>query len=79
VVYREGGLAFTVVLMSKKFTYEGGPRDKESQRAEEGDFPEVYEGGEYRSSGLSHTTGSGDPDGPIPDADRATAVWHPKG
>jgi hypothetical protein len=68
----------TVRLMSKAFTYEGGPRDKETNRAEEVDFPEIHSGGEYRWSGFSHGIGSRGPDDDLPDADRATAVWYPK-
>lgn len=62
--------------MSKVFSYEGGPKDKQSQRVDESSFPEVHEGGEYRWSGASRTIASVDPAGPMPEADRATAVWH---
>jgi len=64
--------------MTKPFTYKGGPRDKEASEAEESDFPEIHPDGEYRWSGASHVTDSGDPQGPHPGADKATAVWHPK-
>ncbi|YCK81224.1 hypothetical protein M1D89_19465 [Arthrobacter sp. D3-18] len=65
--------------MSKKFTYEGGPRNGEKSEAEESDFPQIYPGGEYQWSGLSHSsTGAGDPDGPLRDANLATAVWSEK-
>lgn len=65
--------------MSKAFTYVGGPKDKETSMAEEVDFPEVHEGGVYRWSGMSHgQVGAGDPYGALPEADSATAVWHPR-
>jgi hypothetical protein len=66
------------MTMSKTFSYEGGPKDKKAERAEESQFPEIHPGGEYRWSGTSHVIGTGDPTGPIPDADRATAVWYSK-
>lgn len=67
-----------MILMSKSFSYEGGPKDKQTERAEESDFPEIHPDGEYRWSNTSHVIGTGDPNAPIPDADRATAVWHPR-
>lgn len=66
------------MLTSKSLSYEGGPKDKQTDRAEETDFPEIHPDGEYRWSGASHAIGAADPDGPLPEADRATAVWHPK-
>jgi hypothetical protein len=65
--------------MGKEFEYKGGPRDKEIGVAEESDFPEIHPGGEYRPSGFTNSKfGASDPDGPIPEADRAMAVWYPK-
>jgi hypothetical protein len=65
--------------MTKKFTYKGGPRDGEASEAEESDFPEIHPGGEYQWSFLSHSqAGAGDPNGPLGDADRGTAVWYAK-
>lgn len=74
-----GGLRLKVGLlyrvgMSKVFRYEGGPKDGQSHRVEESSFPEKHEGGEYRSSGTAHGIGTATPDGPFPEADRATAV-----
>lgn len=69
----------TLRSMGEKFTYEGGPRDKESSEGEVSDFPEIHPGGEYQWSGLAH--GQPDLEQPnVPDHDDepATAVWYPK-
>lgn len=72
-------LGLTVAGMTKSFSYEGGPRDKETSQAEEVDFPEIHPGGEYRWAGISHSqVGARDPHGPLPEADRTVAIWHPK-
>ncbi len=62
--------------MGKKFTYEGGPRDKEISQAEESDFPQIHPGGEYRASGFSRSQFGTNDDAGMDD-DQATAIWHP--
>lgn len=61
--------------MTKIFTYLGGPKDKVTTRIEEPVFPEVHDGGEYRWTGNAHGSGAAAPEGPFPEADRATATW----
>ncbi len=64
--------------MSKTFTYVGGPKDKQTSQAEEANFPEAHDGGEYQWSGIAYSQfGAGDPNGPLPEANRAVVVWHP--
>jgi hypothetical protein len=69
----------TLRCMGEKFTYEGGPRDKERSEGEVSDFPEIHPGGEYQWSGLAHGQPLGDePAGVSDDGERATVVWFPK-
>lgn len=71
MIYRE--------VMSKLFTYVGGPRDQEAVQADEIDFPEKHPGGEYRLSGFAHSTGPAGPESSLPEtgADRENVIWHP--
>ncbi|MGN7251916.1 hypothetical protein [Arthrobacter sp. SAFR-014] len=62
----------------KTFSYECGPKNKETHQVDESLFPEVHEGGEYRWSGASRGLGSGGQTGnELPEANKATAVWFP--
>lgn len=65
--------------MSEKFTYEGGPRDKERSEGEVSDFPEIHPGGEYQWSGLAHGQPLAEaPAGESDDGEPAKVVWYPK-
>lgn len=64
--------------MSRLFTYEGGPKDQQSEHLEEDHFPEKHTDGEYRWTGNARATGSLDPVGPAPESDGAVAAWFPK-
>lgn len=64
-----------MIVMSKLFTYQGGPRDQESEMGDEIDFPEVHPDGEYRLAGFSHSAeASGEP---VPEADKENVIWYP--
>ena len=65
--------------MSKVFVYQGGPKDQTSEVHEDDHFPEAHDSGEYRWSGWSRGLGASTPEGPFPEASKATVVWHPKG
>jgi hypothetical protein len=64
--------------MGEKFTYEGGPRDKETSEGEVSDFPEIHQGGEYQWPGLSQGQPADRESDGQPDDDPATVVWYPK-
>jgi hypothetical protein len=64
--------------MRKHIKYIGGPKHGQRAWAELADFPEQADGGEYHHSGLSYSTGSGAPDGPLPEATKSSAVWQEK-
>lgn len=65
--------------MSKLFTYVGGPRDQETEQADEIDFPEVHPGGEYRLAGFSHSAGSTGSGSPLPETsgEKENVIWYP--
>ena len=62
--------------MKMLFTFEGGPKDKRSACLEESHFPESYPESEFRWNGNAWGVGAYDPNGAMPEADRAVSVWH---